>query len=173
MLLLLMPCIFSWVCDIKLPALDSGVFACKPCRCWCMFSIHRDFMCVLAWGMRWQRLLGRVWKVEPWTQDFWAQQRWWLIVERILRGVLWEGGVRVFRTRGWSGLRLSMSWGMCSARWDTPDLEVLEGGELYTWACWRWCCPWCCRMMTWCGVARAEPGLGDDPGLGAEPGGDQ
>ena len=52
---------------------------------------------------------GGVLKVELWTQDLWAQKIWWLIVERILRGVLRGEGVRVFRTRGWSGQRLSMS----------------------------------------------------------------
>ena len=141
MLILRMPCIFSCVCDSTLPALDSRIFACRPCQCRCMFSRHKDYLCVLAWGLQWRRMPGRVWKFEPWTQDLWVQQRWWLIVRRILQGVMWEGGVQVFPTRGWSGLRLSTSWGVCSARWDTPDLEVLEGGELYTRTFWRWCCP--------------------------------
>ena len=59
---------------------------------------------------------GGVLKVELWTQDLWAQQRWWLILKRILGGVLQEQGVQVFCTQGWSGLRLSMSLGRCSAR---------------------------------------------------------
>ena len=127
MLLLRMLCIFSWLCANILPALDSEVSACKTCRCRCMFSRRGYFRRVLAWGLRWGRLSGRLLQVELWNHDLWAQQRWWRILERILRGVLRGEGVWVFRTRGWSGRRLSMSWGRCSARWDTPDLKVLEG----------------------------------------------
>ena len=42
-----------------------------------MCSCVRDEMTAAA---------GGVLKVEPWTQNLWAQQRWWLIVECILRG---------------------------------------------------------------------------------------